>query len=178
MRINNLISGHLANRPHMQLQDIYKLLYQSYMGIGHLISDTNGAIEYLREEMAELDHQMHPEPLWETISTTGLVGRVNLRPLQQHNIAVQVLAERLVLFAQNPPGSKHELLSAWNWVGTGIDQGELPFTLPDYHTFTETLEKNNYPMMHHSLVYQKLYQPAYRILSINLFRDLVGATCL
>ncbi len=168
------LKAHHQTRPHMQIQDIYKLLYQAYMGIGHLIADQDSALAYLRRECEALSTLGGDEPLWEPISLDGAVGRVNLRPFLHSGMELESLAAALMDFAQHPPGTKQQLQTAWQDVGHLMDAGQLTlWPVQEFRDLTEQLEQNDYPAMHHSAAYRKAYRPAYRILPCGALQKLL-----
>jgi hypothetical protein len=148
----------------MELQDVYKLLYQAYLGIGHLLTSEEETLASLQQELARTPSSIEAEPLWESISPVNAVGRVNLRPFREQGLDCEALSRGLLTFALNPPGDIHQLARSWSMVGRLIQGGELPFEFEDYQRFTSRILQDNYPAMHHSRAYANVYQPAYRIL--------------
>lgn len=179
LQLLSLLENHHAKRPLMQLQDAYKLLYQAYMGIGHLIADREAALRYLVKECSSVQEQRVTEDLWEPISPTGNVGRVNLRPYILTQTDPAVFVDALMQFAQYPPGTKAQLQTAWFTMGDLIEAGQLSlWSLDEYNELTQDLTEHDYPVMHHSRIYHNTYQPAYRILSEAIFKRLFRApTC-
>lgn len=171
LKINRLVQGHLRSYPAMQVQDVYKLLYQTCMGIGHLVSSREGALVGILREMAEAPDVPWVEPLWENISAVGAVGRVNLRRFRDRKLDPGILADALFRFARTPPGDACRLACCWASVGRLIDEGELGFGLDEYMAFTARVKADGYPAVHHSRAYAEAYRPAYRILSQGLFME-------
>ena len=49
----NLLIEHYKKYPDMQIQDIFKFLFQSSFGCEHLIADPSATTDYIRREAAE-----------------------------------------------------------------------------------------------------------------------------
>ncbi len=172
MELMEVIAFQIKLRPLMEIQDVYKMLYQAYLGIGHLIADKGKAINYLTSELATCTDHASDDLLWENISPNETVGRINLRPFLHHKMDRDALVRKLMIFAPNPPGTKADLISAWEVVGALIEQSKLPFHYSAYQCFTSTVVAQDFPVMHHSQNYSRLYKPAYRILSTELYHQL------
>lgn len=169
----HFLEASLRARPLMRLQDVYKLLYQAYLGVGHLVSNGEAALAAIVNEMAEAPAVSWDEDLWESISPEGTVGRVNLRPYRHRGLDPKALAEALFRFAQDSPGDIPQLARSWEEVGWLIREGRLGFNLGEYGSLTERLVRDNYPAMHHSRTYAEAYMPSYRILSLALYKELL-----
>lgn len=50
--IRDFLRAHCARYPELALQDVFKALYQSAFGCGHLIADPSAAADYIRAEAA------------------------------------------------------------------------------------------------------------------------------
>ncbi|HCM96863.1 MAG: hypothetical protein A2X25_05395 [Chloroflexi bacterium GWB2_49_20] len=85
-RLSRLLLEHSARYPHLQVQDVYKLLYQAAMGSGHAVPDAARAQAWLEEEMRSLKADAH-QPLVEQISPEARlerrIVRVHLHPTWQ-----------------------------------------------------------------------------------------------
>lgn len=77
--VKQLVEYHQQLRPDLQVQDVYKILYQANFGVEHILTDTAGVRTYVLEELASMDTTDRSEPLLERISTSGEMVRVNLR---------------------------------------------------------------------------------------------------
>lgn len=159
----------------MQLQDVYKLLYQGCLGVGHLLSNEQEALTSLQQELSQMAGGIEGELLWEAISPDDAVGRVNLRPFKERGLDGEALSRGLLAFAFSPPGDVHMLARNWSIVGSLIEGAELGFDMKDYRRLTACILEGNYPAMHHSRAYSDAYHPAYRILSGEIFRSLFPA---
>lgn len=170
----SLILVHRNRRPLMQVRDVYKMLYQAHLGIGHLIASPEQALHSLNEELARLSDapdECEDEPLWESISPDDTVGRLNLRPFKRLGLDAEALSRALVAFAERPPGDWRDLAHSWAVVGRLIRDGVLPFGRASYRGFTSYVVREHYPAVHHSRQYRAEYRPAYRVLSAEIYRS-------
>ena len=54
--LQEIFALHLERYPQMQPQDCVKLLYQNEFGPGHSITNENEALEWLKQEMRDSQH--------------------------------------------------------------------------------------------------------------------------
>ena len=85
----NLILEHQNKYPKMEVQDVYKLLYQSVFGVKHLLKDTAMSHLYLIEEFNSVESKN--EPLFENISLKNDVVRVNLKSFKYKNLSDEIV---------------------------------------------------------------------------------------
>lgn len=170
-KVEKLIRDHLQLRPRMQVQDVYKLLYQRHMGAGHLITDTAKARQYLLKEMEAVATQPNrpEENLVERIAEDSSVVRINLYPFIKINgSADQLFTALLESVAQTTPNIK-ALRSDWEWfVRHSAGLGFEPMVVDSFHSQVVSM---NYPMIHHSDRYTMHYRPAYRILLYKIWKQ-------
>lgn len=151
----------------MEPRDLYKLLYQGVRGPEHLISSQKAFTERLVKEGHELDHA-DGDPLWELIRPNGSLLRLNLRPYKAVGGLDELVAACLETGGR-PWGTLTELQQAWEGFITTCREGYWPgLALKDVETFTSWLEENEYPPVHHSMRYQNLYRPAYRLVAADI----------
>lgn len=173
-RLASLILVHRDRRPLMQVRDVYKMLYQAHLGVGHVIASPEQALRSLHEELARLadaPDACEEEPLWESISPEDTVGRLNLRPFKRLGLEAETLSRALVAFAERPPGDWRDLARSWAVVGRLVRDGVLPFGRASFRGFTSYVMREHYPAVHHSRQYRTAYRPAYRVLSAEICRS-------
>lgn len=155
-----VLDRHLDRYPLLQAADIYKLLHQSVFGPGHIIRSREQARQHLVEEMSGLTRAADEEI--ESIDPAGLVVRVNLRPLVGHGAALDRLVDALVDSARLVRGAPAELrarlAAALDWC-----RQSLPAAADELAAIASQTEAAGFPACHHSKVYVKNYQPAYRV---------------
>jgi hypothetical protein len=170
MAVARLISEHLERRPLMQVQDVYKLLYQGVMGAEHILDgeNTEEAVRQFEERLRAEYEAVAPnewEPIFEAVEASGLRYRLNLGPFKARNGEIDELT-RLCLEAMGEvSGSEAELREAWKAFTQACEGGGWPnWPEPMVWAFTEWLEQAGYPPVHHSKVYRERYHPAYRLI--------------
>ncbi len=165
-QVYSLIKRHHALRPEMEPQDVYKLLYQSAMGLGHLIADTTKAREYLMRELAALDttDNVVRDSLTEPIAHDSTMLRVNLRPFRDRRLNPDRLIAAMLGTVKNYSPDKEMFLQDWKIFIHLAGSDRMPFSKDSVNRFDETMRLQNYPMVHHSRRYTEIYRPAYRVI--------------
>lgn len=144
--------------PELQPQDLLKALHQSVFGCGHLVTDEDAGLKYLREELAE-DASDGPdvEPL------DGGFCRVYLRTLNRTGLAPETLFRIFVLSAEAPAGSVETLESKLRVLQDLAEAGELPFSAGEMAAAIDTWRRAGFPACRHSEAFRAAYAPAYRV---------------
>ncbi len=163
-----LIQEHLARRPAMAPQDVYKLLYQGVRGPEHIIASPEAFAERLQMEWEALGSE-NDDPLWESIHPDGALRRLNLRPFKAAGGDLDVLTSACLETSRRAWGTQAELQLAWNHWNTANKQNLWPGAASeDIAAFTSWLRANGFPAVHHSEKYRHLYRPAYRLVAAEI----------
>ena len=112
--VKRLVEYHQQLRPQMQVQDVYKMLYQANFGVEHILTDTAGVRTYVLEELALMDTTDRSEPLLERISTSGEMVRVNLRPFKAMNLNPEALLQLMYRSAVETRPDTLTFYREWN----------------------------------------------------------------
>ena len=160
---------HWSNYPKLQMQDVFKALYQSTFGCGHLIADSSAAAEYIRKEAATCVDSGEPfvEPL------DGDYCRVHLACLQ-HGVTAETVARLFTLSAEVPTGKKEALEQKLAVLLEMTASGELPFNPEQTEREIAAWREAGFPPLHHSEVFRKAYSPAYRVVLKSLGAQLMA----
>ena len=145
--------------PLMQVQDLYKLVYQGVMGSGHAIDSPEEARNWLHRETGSLGSSSPGEPLYEHISADGGVIRVNLRTLIASGGSADSLLTAFIRTGLEFRGSPEELVNTWERVTILQDTFE-PQVLD---SFFQAQMNAGLKAIHHSAIYREQYRPAYRV---------------
>lgn len=140
--MENIIKWHQQKYPKMQDQDLYKLLYQSEFGTGHSIENSKIALTRLQNEINQLTAS-NTKDLYEYISND--IIRINLETYKYYNLDINNLFNAFVL---------------------------LSYKTGDNDKFIYKLNEFNIPFVskgpvHHSEIYNQVYNPHYRIVSTS-----------
>jgi hypothetical protein len=167
-----LLRQHLGWYPQMQLEDVYKLIYQAVLGSEHLVSSAEQFSHYLELEFQHLQPDPHQQ-LFEPLRTDGSLLRLNLRPYKSRHLNSSALIHPFLMTAKLASGTRAELEATWQAFSQLCHPGKLAvFDTTGLHQFTQLLEQQGYPALHHSETYRRLYQPAYRLISASLIPQL------
>lgn len=168
----DLFEQHLVWYPRMQLRDIYKLIYQAVLGSEHLISSSEEFSRHLQLEYERLEPDSSQQ-LFEPLRPDGSLFRLNLRPYKSRQLGLGRLISPLLLTPQLATGTRAELQATWHVFTELCRQGFVRnFSETDIRKFDQQLAGQDFPAMHHSEVYRRLYQPAYRLISTHLIPEL------
>ena len=158
-----ILAAHAARYPLMQVQDLYKLIYQGVMGCEHAMVDADHAREWLSREVEAMG--VGPdEPVLDPISAGGRIIRVHLRPYLAAGGDLESSLAAFIRTAEVFHGTAAELQSAWALAERMAEAGELRFPAAELRAFFTRMEGENYPAAHHSAAYRQSYRPAYRVI--------------
>lgn len=163
VEMEKIIMWHMQRYPQMEVEDLYKLVYQSAMGISHFISNPEKAREYLNWEMSHLKDGEDID-LSEPLSPDGVMIRVNLYKYKQGGGEADDLFEAMMKSAENHQPSIEKIEKYWDYLADMAESGKLPFTPSELESFFEEMGAMNFPAVHHSETYRELYHPAYRVI--------------
>lgn len=150
----NLLIKHCETYPKLQIQDVFKFLYQSAFGCEHFIASPETVTEYIQKEYAKISHQSQPlvEPL------DGAYCRVHLSYLNS-GLNASTLGSLFFLSAKKEENGKQELLQKL------AVAKELPFQKEAFDDAVEKWAAAGYPPVHHSDVFREAYKPSYRVIA-------------
>jgi hypothetical protein len=158
-----ILAEHAARYPLLEIQDMYKLVYQGVMGSEHAVRDATQARTWLEVEVASLK-EGPVEPIVDPISKDRCVVRINLRPYVAEDGDLSALNDAFIRTANEHKGTHEELEEFWLSVEHMAEKEELPFMSQALRNFFEEMRGLEFPSVHHSKVYTEVYQPAYRVI--------------
>lgn len=168
--VNQLLSAHLVRYPAMQLDDIYKLLHQAALGPGHAVENPAAARKRLDEEIATVG-EAPGELLQDVISPDGRLARVHLRPYLAAGGDPDALHRAFVATANSYPPSPDKLARFCGCLGDLAAAGGIPFARDEVVAYFDQVARDGYPAIHHSVAYRNAYQPAYRVVALDLLQE-------
>ena len=158
-----VIAAQLQRYPAMQIEDLYKLVYQATMGNEHLMTDSAAVHNYLIRELASIQASAE-EPLLEEISPNGEVVRLNLRPFKARHGDHRTLFQAMMQTAHAFQKSPERLEQYWRDLEQMAKSGTIAFDATALQSFSREMRKKGFPAVHHSAVYAEKYAPAYRVI--------------
>jgi hypothetical protein len=158
-----VITAQLQRYPAMQIQDLYKLVYQAALGNEHLMTDSAMVHDYLIRELQSVQADSS-ELLLEEISPDGAVVRLNLRPFKAQHGDHRALFQAMMQTARTFQKSQERLGRYLSDLEQMAASGDIPFEADAVQSFFREMRENGYPAVHHSAVYKERYAPAYRII--------------
>lgn len=160
--LESIILTHLSRWPGMEIEDCIKLVYQSVMGPGHLISSESGFKERLAEEMATPGLATAAPPAPEDIG--GGLCRVHLSALYK-GPDIDTLTRLCTLAANNCAGTTEQLIDNLSILPKLAKNKLLPYPENEVTQAVDAYIKSGCPAQHHSARFNSLYSPHYRLIS-------------
>ena len=172
--VKRLVEFHQQHKKSLQVQDVYKMLYQASFGVEHLLVDTLSVRSYLLNELASMDTINRGETLLEQISTTGEIVRVNLRPFKALKLDPESLVQ--IMFRSARATTPDTALFQRNWEDfkSLIRYGLLNFPIEGLGEWESQLPSGVIAPVHHSTPYVEANAPAYRVVRCDIFESVFG----
>ena len=156
-----LLTEHYKKYPELQLQDIFKYIYQSSFGCEHMLSSYETAVDYIRKEY---ENAAFAQDLSDKLD--GEYSRVHFSVLQQ-GMSVRTFARLFYLSAKKELNGKTELEKKIAAVKELVSEEMLPFSSAELEKELTLWQKNTYSAVHHSDAFRSAYKPSYRVISDN-----------
>ena len=144
----------------LQIQDVFKFLYQSVFGCEHLVSSQETAVEYIKDEYDRgvADGTTPVEPL------DGEYSRVGLAYLNR-GLSAETLGRLFFLSAEKESNGEAELTEKLEVFKELIKEKKLPFSQKEVEEAVEIWRAQGYPAVHHSDSFRQMYNPSYRVIA-------------
>jgi len=167
------ISNLLERYPSVELRDLYKFLYHAFHGADHAVTDYAKAVAWFDREWAEISPDDNL-PLLEDAyidGVTPVIYRINLARAKRNGMNPTGINSEFMRTAEAFPGgfkySRGELhdqfIRCWGTLPELSRAVIKTFSPDEYHDLTLLAEKTDWPAMHHSEAFRKLYNPHYRL---------------
>ena len=172
--LERLVREHVRVHRGLGVRDVYKLLFQGVMGVGHVLGDREGAWRWLVEEFGGVDvGEFLGEPLLEDVSVDGGVVRVNLRPFKRRGLSLDRLFEAMLISAERIRADKDRFVRLWNRFMELVREGRLDFDYEALVEFDGVVRARGYPPVHHSRAYAEANKPAYRVVQKKTYQEIL-----
>jgi hypothetical protein len=165
-----MVGWHVESRPEMTAQDVYKLLFQGVCGAEHIMPAPEIFAARLQDELATLQPDS-TEPLCEWIRPDHELSRINLRAYIAKSQDTCWLVEACLRTGELRWGTRQDLVEIWQTFLYAVQSGYFPRIDEDKaNSFNAWVVKSDYPAVHHSSIYEKMYLPAYRLVATEYLR--------
>ncbi|MBE7091969.1 MAG: hypothetical protein E7365_02175 [Clostridiales bacterium] len=162
-----LLIDYCKRYPELQVQDIFKFLYQSAFGCEHLVASCEKVTERIFEEYT---HSVFYEDD-EIDKLDGNYVRVPLTYIDR-GLSIKTLCKLFMLSAKKEVDGSENLENKLKIAGQLAEENLIPFSKEDFIKEKITWQKKGYPPVHHSENYRKAYNPSYRVISKEYARYL------
>ena len=162
--LTSILLAHARQYPKMEPRDAVKLIYQNEFGGGHLITEEDACLQYLRREY-EACRQIAAAPLMESIGS-GIV-RIHLCALDANGYTPERLCRDFIRSAATHTGNRESFLAKLEILTEVTRAGEMPFPPEALEAYLDSYAAAGYPPVSHSESYRAAYHPAYRVVDIS-----------
>lgn len=171
--IQNAVKRMMHDYPQSTLQDMYKSFFQDQFGLGHLVSDSVSARNYLRQEIEESEHFSYLE--FEPTGYKKNFYRVNLSLVKSGMISFEDYFQAFMKSARdNHPITLYKWEREWKKILRIISDMDLG--LKDFESDKKAIDsllRNGQYACHHSQTYNQLYHPHYRLIKRKIAKKLL-----
>ena len=171
--IRNAVNRMLHDYPASTLQDMYKSFFQDQFGLGHLVSDSISARDYLMRELEESEEFQSLD--FEPTGYKGNFQRVSLSLIKSGRVSFEDYFRAFMRSAETfTPVSQKKWEREWRRIIKVIEKMNL--SLPDYEIDKKNIEsllRSGQYATHHSTIYNQTYHPHYRLIKTDLARELL-----
>lgn len=161
MNFSELLIWHKEHYPHMQAEDVVKLVFQSIRGCGHLLADEVSVARRIESECSALSPAAD-EPLTEPLGDRYI--RLHLRRAMAEGVRPLWIARMMRMSCEaDAPGSVADVLAVLNEM------------LADHEAVMHAaapLTANASWLPSHSAIYHEHYAPAYRVIDKRFLQTL------
>ena len=164
--MQSVLIEHNRRYLHWALDDLYKLIHQSALGVAHSLKDKNSVRAALIGELEDI-RPGPDDPLVDPISPDGSLVRVHLRPFSALNIDAELLVEAFIQTGRTYAPSVRLLLEYAHVAASLAQEGRLSFSPDVVNSYFNDLRASGFPAMHHSSRYREEYRPAYRVVALS-----------
>lgn len=158
--LKRILDKHVSKYPLMTPQDAVKLVFQGEYGGGHLLSDYDRCLAWIKKEYSETK-QSDTCDLYEDIGF-GFV-RVQLSALDRSGLITEQIADMFYSSASVTYGDNERYLQKLALLPSLIDE-RFTFSPNDLRTFIDKYLEQGGGALSHSETYRKAYGPAYRVI--------------
>ncbi len=159
-RTRKSLIAHCHSYPRLQVQDVFKFLYQSAFGCEHAVSSLEQASARIESEYDPLHQTSTPviQPL------DGSYSRVPLSYMGG-GLTASTFAKLFLASSQCEKDGLSALLEKIEVAKKLVQDGLLPFAPQVFESALEKWKETEYAAIHHSDDFKKTYRPSYRVIA-------------
>jgi len=164
--MKHILLEHSNRYPKMEINDYVKLIHQSVFGPAHFSKQPNKEqlINYLKEELFSFKH--YPKtPMIEPIGNDYY--RLSLNLIINNILTVEKLASLFLFSMKTNLNNQQNLIKQMNHhlnlLLRMVKNKEIDLDYENSSQFVDQYRMSDFPAIHHSITYQKLYFPHYRV---------------
>ena len=171
MELLDILNAHAKRYPLMQPEDAVKLIYQNEFGGGHLISDPEMSLEWIRREYAatECDPKL---PLTEDLGND--IVRLHFQALDTEILPLETVNELFVRSAELHKGSVEQFTHKLTLLEDCFSEIDFGFDRMALNDYLKRYSAAGCPMASHSEVFREAYRPSYRVVMRSLLPDKIA----
>jgi len=162
-----ILLEHNRRYPRWQVEDVYKLIHQAAKGSEHAVKNVSAVQKWMEQELATMGEGPE-ESVTDPIRPDNLILRIHLRPYVAKGGDPQVLVNAFITTANQFVGTRDELERYWASAEQLAMEEKLPVKPEKMNEFFTEARKAGFPAYEHSLIYEDLYRPAYRVIGLEL----------
>ena len=147
--------------PDMQVQDVFKYLFQSSFGCEHMAASLERAVGYIEKEYKEGNFAAEDMTV---NALDGAYGRVPLGVMKS-GICAATFAKLFTLSAKKEEEGREALENKLSVARRLAEEGGIPVPVAEFDEAVSAWKEAGYPAIHHSDKFRELYHPAYRVLA-------------
>ncbi len=155
-----LLIDYCKRYPKLQIQDIFKFLYQSSFGCEHLVSSLDSVKEYIFNEYTASDFYNEDE----IEQLDGDYVRLPLTYIDK-GLSINTFSKLFVASSKKEINGLESLQQKLDLTEELILNNLIPFSKEDFIKAKAEWQIKGYPAIHHSETYRKNYNPSYRVIS-------------
>lgn len=155
-----ILIEHYNKYPKLQIQDVFKYLYQSSFGCEHLVTSQKAVTEYICDEYRNISCEA--KPVIEKLD--GNYCRVHLSYLNS-GLSADTLGKIFSFSAKKEIDGQNNLIDKLLVAKSLVFEKVLPFNLTEFDKELKKWENNGYTAISHSDVFKNEYKPSYRVIA-------------
>ena len=158
-RTRELLAMHCQRYPKLQIQDIFKYIYQSSFGCEHMISSLDTAAGRIEEEEKSITSMRYD--YFDDLDGEYIRFHMNCPELR---LASATLGKLFFTSARKEDGQS-KLLQMLAVTRELVREGVLPFSSDELEAAIKQWEADGFAPVHHSQEFRREYNPSYRVIS-------------